>query len=42
QRFAKTVGLGDVDEVLGLMQMFTFSLYYDDRQRHGLDAISDA
>nr|CAD1816896.1 unnamed protein product [Ananas comosus var. bracteatus] len=31
----------DVDEALRLMQMSKFSLYSDDRQRSGLDAISD-
>jgi DNA replication licensing factor MCM7 len=30
-----------VDEALRLMQMSKFSLYSDDRQRSGLDAISD-
>ncbi|GJV52220.1 DNA replication licensing factor MCM7 [Tanacetum coccineum] len=40
-RFAETVGQSDVDEALRLMQMSKFSLYSDDRQRSGLDAISD-
>lgn len=31
----------DVDEALRLMQMSKYSLYSDDRQRSGLDAISD-
>ena len=31
----------DVDEALRLMQMSKFSLYSDDRQKSGLDAISD-
>jgi len=30
-----------VDEALRLMQMSKFSLYSDDRQKSGLDAISD-
>ncbi|CAI8583588.1 unnamed protein product [Vicia faba] len=40
-RFAETVAQSDVDEALRLMQMSKFSLYSDDRQRSGLDAISD-
>ncbi|KAI3787486.1 hypothetical protein L1987_41992 [Smallanthus sonchifolius] len=40
-RFSETVGQSDVDEALRLMQMSKFSLYSDDRQRSGLDAISD-
>lgn len=35
------VGQSDVDEALRLMQMSKFSLYSEDRQRSGLDAISD-
>ncbi|KAK6164113.1 hypothetical protein DH2020_000977 [Rehmannia glutinosa] len=35
------VAQSDVDEALRLMQMSKFSLYSDDRQRSGLDAISD-
>ena len=31
----------DVDEALRLMQMSKFSLYSEDRQKSGLDAISD-
>lgn len=31
----------DVDEALRLMQMSKFSLYSDERQKSGLDAISD-
>ncbi|KAK9076542.1 hypothetical protein SSX86_004876 [Deinandra increscens subsp. villosa] len=40
-RFSESVGQSDVDEALRLMQMSKFSLYSDDRQRSGLDAISD-
>ncbi|KAL3517377.1 hypothetical protein ACH5RR_019966 [Cinchona calisaya] len=40
-RFSDTVAQSDVDEALRLMQMSKFSLYSDDRQRSGLDAISD-
>ncbi|OAY69136.1 DNA replication licensing factor MCM7 [Ananas comosus] len=40
-RFSETVAQSDVDEALRLMQMSKFSLYSDDRQRSGLDAISD-
>lgn len=40
-RFSKTVAQSDVDESLRLMQMSKFSLYSDERQRSGLDAISD-
>ncbi|KAJ4838669.1 Mcm2-7 hexameric complex component [Turnera subulata] len=40
-RFSETVAQSDVDEALRLMQMSKFSLYSDDRQRPGLDAISD-
>ncbi|ONK81309.1 uncharacterized protein A4U43_C01F27670 [Asparagus officinalis] len=40
-RFSAAVGQSDVDEALRLMQMSKFSLYSDDRQRSGLDAISD-
>ncbi|XP_071718775.1 DNA replication licensing factor MCM7-like [Rutidosis leptorrhynchoides] len=40
-RFSDTVSQSDVDESLRLMQMSKFSLYSDDRQRSGLDAISD-
>lgn len=40
-RFSATVAQSDVDEALRLMQMSKFSLYSDDRQRSGLDAISD-
>ncbi|KAK4765841.1 hypothetical protein SAY87_007483 [Trapa incisa] len=40
-RFSNTVAQSDVDEALRLMQMSKFSLYSDDRQRSGLDAISD-
>ncbi|KAK9147038.1 hypothetical protein Sjap_006941 [Stephania japonica] len=40
-RFAETVAQSDVDEALRLMQMSKFSLYSEDRQRSGLDAISD-
>ncbi|KAM0954424.1 putative DNA helicase [Dioscorea sansibarensis] len=40
-RFSETVHQSDVDEALRLMQMSKFSLYSDDRQRSGLDAISD-
>jgi DNA replication licensing factor MCM7 len=35
------VAQSDVDEALRLMQMSKYSLYSDDRQRSGLDAISD-
>ncbi|KAH0782155.1 hypothetical protein KY290_001753 [Solanum tuberosum] len=40
-RFSEKVAQSDVDEALRLMQMSKFSLYSDDRQRSGLDAISD-
>ncbi|KAH0461689.1 hypothetical protein IEQ34_009264 [Dendrobium chrysotoxum] len=40
-RFSATVAQSDVDEALRLMQMSKFSLYSEDRQRSGLDAISD-
>ncbi|KAK9281599.1 hypothetical protein L1049_004502 [Liquidambar formosana] len=40
-RFSETLAQSDVDEALRLMQMSKFSLYSDDRQRSGLDAISD-
>ncbi|KAF9669264.1 hypothetical protein SADUNF_Sadunf14G0089700 [Salix dunnii] len=40
-RFSGIVAQSDVDEALRLMQMSKFSLYSDDRQRSGLDAISD-
>ncbi|KAG5567825.1 hypothetical protein RHGRI_003118 [Rhododendron griersonianum] len=40
-RFSDTVAQSDVDEALRLMQMSKFSLYSEDRQRSGLDAISD-
>ncbi|KAJ4779748.1 DNA helicase [Rhynchospora pubera] len=40
-RFSETVAQSDVDEALRLMQMSKYSLYSDDRQRAGLDAISD-
>ncbi|XP_072996283.1 DNA replication licensing factor MCM7 isoform X1 [Typha latifolia] len=40
-RFSENVAQSDVDEALRLMQMSKFSLYSDDRQRSGLDAISD-
>lgn len=40
-RFSETVVQSDVDEALRLMQMSKFSLYSDDRQKAGLDAISD-
>ncbi|XP_051141605.1 DNA replication licensing factor MCM7 [Andrographis paniculata] len=40
-RFSDYVAQSDVDEALRLMQMSKFSLYSDDRQRSGLDAISD-
>ncbi|EPS63843.1 hypothetical protein M569_10940, partial [Genlisea aurea] len=40
-RFSEQVAQSDVDEALRLMQMSKFSLYSDDRQRSGLDAISD-
>ncbi|KAJ9547596.1 hypothetical protein OSB04_020139 [Centaurea solstitialis] len=40
-RFSDSVGQSDVDEALRLMQMSKFSLYSEDRQRSGLDAISD-
>lgn len=40
-RFSETVAQSDVDEALRLMQMSKFSLYSDDRQRSGLDPISD-
>ncbi|MBA0646130.1 hypothetical protein Goklo_014119, partial [Gossypium klotzschianum] len=40
-RFSETVAQSDADEALRLMQMSKFSLYADDRQKSGLDAISD-
>lgn len=40
-RFSETVAQSDVDEALRLMQMSKFSLYSDDRQKSGLDPISD-
>lgn len=40
-RMSESVTQSDVDEALRLMQMSKFSLYSDDRQRAGLDAISD-
>ncbi|XP_077218337.1 minichromosome maintenance (MCM2/3/5) family protein [Tasmannia lanceolata] len=40
-RFSESVAQSDVDEALRLMQMSKFSLYSDDRQKSGLDAISD-
>ncbi|KAF4383565.1 hypothetical protein F8388_014065 [Cannabis sativa] len=40
-RFSETVAQSDVDEALRLMQMSKFSLYSEDRQKSGLDAISD-
>lgn len=40
-RFSTTVAQSDVDEALRLMQMSKFSLYSDERQKSGLDAISD-
>ncbi|KAA3469811.1 DNA replication licensing factor MCM7 [Gossypium australe] len=40
-RFSETVAQSDVDEALRLMQMSKFSLYADDSQKSGLDAISD-
>ncbi|KAL2239052.1 UNVERIFIED_CONTAM: DNA replication licensing factor MCM7 [Sesamum indicum] len=40
-RFSEYVAQSDVDEALRLMQMSKFSLYSDDRQKSGLDAISD-
>ncbi|KAI0511804.1 hypothetical protein KFK09_012436 [Dendrobium nobile] len=40
-RFSAAVAQSDVDEALRLMQMSKFSLYSEDRQRSGLDAISD-
>ncbi|KAK4853443.1 hypothetical protein QYF36_009319 [Acer negundo] len=40
-RFSESVAQSDVDETLRLIQMSKFSLYSDDRQRSGLDAISD-
>ncbi|XP_075524105.1 DNA replication licensing factor MCM7-like [Primulina tabacum] len=40
-RFSDYVAQSDVDEALRLMQMSKFSLYSDERQRSGLDAISD-
>lgn len=40
-RFSDTVAQSDVDEALRLMQMSKFSLYSEDRQKSGLDAISD-
>lgn len=35
------VAQSDVDDALRLIQMSKYSLYSDDRQRAGLDAISD-
>ncbi|KAK3180696.1 hypothetical protein Dsin_000085 [Dipteronia sinensis] len=40
-RFSESVAQSDVDEALRLIQMLKVSLYYDDCQRSGLDAISD-
>lgn len=40
-RFSENVAQSDVDEALRLMQMSKFSLYSDERQRSGLDPISD-
>ncbi|GMH02313.1 hypothetical protein Nepgr_004152 [Nepenthes gracilis] len=40
-RFSDIVAQSDVDEALRMMQMSKFSLYSEDRQRSGLDAISD-
>ncbi|KAJ0745292.1 putative DNA helicase [Helianthus annuus] len=40
-RFSENVAQSDVDEALRLMQMSKFSLYSDERQRFGLDAILD-
>ncbi|KAL4572175.1 hypothetical protein LXL04_018944 [Taraxacum kok-saghyz] len=40
-RFSEVVAQSDVDEALRLMQMSKFSLYSEDRQKSGLDAISD-
>ncbi|XP_066396475.1 DNA replication licensing factor MCM7-like [Miscanthus floridulus] len=40
-RFSETVAQSDVDEALRLMHMSKYSLYSDDRQQSGLDAISD-
>ncbi|CAL1398694.1 unnamed protein product [Linum trigynum] len=40
-RFSETVAQSDVDEALRLMQMSKFSLYSEERQKSGLDAISD-
>ncbi|CAH1453387.1 unnamed protein product [Lactuca virosa] len=40
-RFSDVVAQSDVDEALRLMQMSKFSLYSEDRQKSGLDAISD-
>ncbi|VVB06964.1 unnamed protein product [Arabis nemorensis] len=40
-RFSESVAQSDVDEALRLMQMSKISLYADDRQKAGLDAISD-
>ncbi|KAJ4968321.1 hypothetical protein NE237_015022 [Protea cynaroides] len=40
-RFSEAVAQSDVDEALRLMQMSKFSLYSEDRQKSGLDAISD-
>ncbi|OWM86098.1 DNA replication licensing factor MCM7 [Punica granatum] len=40
-RFSEKVAQSDVDEALRLMQMSKFSLYSEDRQKSGLDAISD-
>ncbi|KAK8693777.1 hypothetical protein V6N13_071346 [Hibiscus sabdariffa] len=39
--FSETVAQSDVDEALRLMQMSKFSLYSDDHQKFGLDALSD-
>ncbi|KAE8009362.1 hypothetical protein FH972_005802 [Carpinus fangiana] len=40
-RFSDSVAQSDVDEALRLMQMSKFSLYSEERQKSGLDAISD-
>ncbi|KAI3990126.1 hypothetical protein MKX01_029104 [Papaver californicum] len=40
-RFSEVLAQSDVDEALRLMQMSKFSLYSEDRQKSGLDAISD-
>ncbi|XVF80675.1 hypothetical protein PTKIN_Ptkin15bG0093500 [Pterospermum kingtungense] len=39
--FSETVGQSDVDEARRMMQMSKFSLYSDDHQKSGLDAVSD-